>query len=121
MAASDLLICSDDIPPGKCVLYHRDMLKNDTVGSADFARLKQEVQDLSYMVFIITEVLSASILLIFVLILVLAWRLKREKRRAAAQQSQQTFFNRAFLPDEESGHRLSNMQYTYSQDVKIPL
>jgi hypothetical protein len=41
------------------------------------ARLELQVEDVSRMLFFITEALSVAIVLVFVLVLVLAWQINR--------------------------------------------
>jgi hypothetical protein len=52
-------------------------LQNLTAEDIDIARLRFEIEDVTRLLFVITEVLSFAILLVFILLLVLAWRVNR--------------------------------------------
>jgi low affinity Fe/Cu permease len=41
------------------------------------ARLELKVEDVNRILFVITEVLSVSIVLVFILVLILAWQMNR--------------------------------------------
>jgi hypothetical protein len=48
-----------------------------TQEQSDMARLELKVEDVNRILFIITEVLSVAIVLVFILVLMLAWQINR--------------------------------------------
>ncbi|PSN37624.1 hypothetical protein C0J52_25082 [Blattella germanica] len=89
-----------------------------TFDESVIARVVLQIEDLRHLVFIITEVLSATILLIFLLVLVIGWRVNKDRRRQL-RTSEQTFINKAYQYDEVN-NRNRNMQLVYSQESQTP-
>ncbi|XP_021917384.1 uncharacterized protein LOC110828720 [Zootermopsis nevadensis] len=122
--SKQFVICYDEISTENCVQYvagnFNDVLKNFTFDKTDIANLKFEIEDLSSVLFIITAILCFAILLVFILILVLAWRINRENAESIVRSSQQIFLNRAYEPDDEI-YNLFSTQNVYDYDVKLPL
>jgi hypothetical protein len=48
-----------------------------TQEQSDMARLELKVEDVNRILFVITEVLSVAIVLVFILVLILAWQINR--------------------------------------------
>ncbi|XP_023720177.1 uncharacterized protein LOC111871354 [Cryptotermes secundus] len=113
-------MCLDGIAPEKCVQYkaekYNKLLKNVTQEASDMARLELKVEDVNRILFVITEVLSVAVVLVFILVLMLAWQINRERTKMAkACISQHIYTNRAYQLDEET-NRVFSMQ-----EVKLPM
>lgn len=61
----------------KCAETFRVSFQNVTQEESDMARLELQLEGVSHILFIITEALSVAIVLVFVLVLILAWQINR--------------------------------------------